>query len=153
MVFAEDFDKLSVLLKEHCVNCMEAVLEEIERGNGDKYLTNPAVEFTKLAKAGEFDEISDEEYQHLLDHVEEFSALWDGQLRETAWNLFCRWTENLRSTEEKRKAFAEMIVENSSTFVYSSDTIPNEIYEMEKEYDAYIFDSTRLIKEGWSGGL
>ena len=50
MVFAEDFDETAFLLKEHCIRYVEAVLEEIEKGNGEKYLTNPAVDFTKYDK-------------------------------------------------------------------------------------------------------
>ena len=103
MVFAEDFDEPAFLLKEHCIRYVEAVLEEIEKGNGEKYLTNPAVDFTKLAKAGEFDVLEDPEYQRLLNHVEELSAFWDGQVRVTAWDMYCRWNGKLRFfTEEKR---------------------------------------------------
>lgn len=152
MVFAEDFDETAFLLKEHCIRYVEAVLEEIEKGNGEKYLTNPAVDFTKLAKAGEFDAISDPEYHRLLNHVEELSAFWDGQVRVTAWDLFCRWNGKLRFfTEEKRNAFAKMIVENSDTFDYGYNTNSNDTFEMEYEYDTYILQKWKKGEAGSRG--
>ena len=42
-------------------------------------IENPAVQFTLDAKAGEYDEVSDETYNFLLNEVEELSKFWCDQ--------------------------------------------------------------------------
>ena len=47
-------------------------------------MTNPAVTFTADAKAGEYDDISDEEYYELLDFTEELASFWKKNREATA---------------------------------------------------------------------
>ena len=53
-----------------------------------KKLKNPAVEFQKKAKAGEFDNISDEEYDILLSKAERESKLWEDKPELDLLTLF-----------------------------------------------------------------
>ena len=46
-------------------------------------IENPAVQFTLDAKAGEYDEVSDETYNFLLNEVEELSKFWCDQKEST----------------------------------------------------------------------
>ena len=46
-------------------------------GSADTLITNPAITFTRNAKAGEYDSLSDEEYETILAECEQFSSLWN----------------------------------------------------------------------------
>ena len=59
---------------------------------------NPAVEFTKDAKAGKFDGMSDEQYQERLSCVERQSRLWENQPDLAGSEIVSRYM----------KAFAEL---------------------------------------------
>ena len=61
-------------------------LEGIE--NGNEILENPAVDFTKRAKAGEFDELSDYDYNELLACCEDASSFWEKSATAPAAKLF-----------------------------------------------------------------
>lgn len=60
-----------------------------------KKLKNPAVEFAKKAKAGEFDNISDEEYQEKLELVEAQSVMWEDKPEIDLLTLFFNATDAL----------------------------------------------------------
>ena len=47
-------------------NGISKILKEIANRRGDRMIENPAVQFTLDAKAGEYDEVSDETYNFLL---------------------------------------------------------------------------------------
>lgn len=57
------------------IDNMRELYEELLRATSNGYrnrsIANPAVDFTKKAKAGDFDEMSDEEYYQALDKVNE----------------------------------------------------------------------------------
>lgn len=60
-----------------------------------KKLKNPAVEFSKRAKAGEFNELSEEEYQDKLEEVQAQSAIWEDKAETDLLTLFFNATDAL----------------------------------------------------------
>lgn len=60
-------------------NWISKILKEICQQKRDRMIENPAVQFTLDAKAGEYDEVSDETYNFLLNEVEELSKFWCDQ--------------------------------------------------------------------------
>ena len=60
-----------------------------------KKLKNPAIEFSKKAKAGEFEKLSDEEYYEKLQEVEAQSVLWEDKPETDLLTLFFNATEIL----------------------------------------------------------
>lgn len=72
------------------IDNMRELYEELLRATSNGYrnrnIANPAVDFTKKAKAGDFDEMSDEEYYRELDKVNELNDVWQhlpsGQIGE-----------------------------------------------------------------------
>lgn len=60
-----------------------------------KKLKNPAVEFSKKAKAGEFDKLSDDEYYEKLQEVEAQSVLWEDKPETDLLTLFFNATDAL----------------------------------------------------------
>lgn len=67
-----------------------------------KKLKNPAVEFTKQAKAGKFDNLSDEEYQERLDEVEVQSKLWEDKLETDLLTLYFNATAEMPMNSMRR---------------------------------------------------
>ena len=67
-----------------------------------KKLKNPAVEFTKQAKAGAFDSLSDEEYQEKLNEVEIQSKLWEDKPETDLLTLFFNATAELPMNSMRR---------------------------------------------------
>lgn len=67
-----------------------------------KKMKNPAVEFTKKAKAGEFEDMSDEEYKEKLAEVEQQSKLWEDKPEIDLLTLYFNATDAL-PTNSMRK--------------------------------------------------
>ena len=55
------------MLREKAFDFWKTYIGLMTKGGVDVPMTNPAVTFTADAKAGEYDDISDEEYYELLD--------------------------------------------------------------------------------------
>ena len=55
------------MLREKVFDFWKTYIGLMTKGGVDVSMTNPAVTFTADAKAGEYDDISDEEYYELLD--------------------------------------------------------------------------------------
>lgn len=67
-----------------------------------KKLKNPAVEFTKQAKAGKFDNLSDEEYQERLDEVEVQSKFWEDKPETDLLTLYFNATAEMPMNSMRR---------------------------------------------------
>ncbi|MCR4672467.1 MAG: AAA family ATPase [Lachnospiraceae bacterium] len=74
----------------------EENLRHVLRGESDFMVENPSIEFTRKAKAGEYDKISDEEYNELLNECETVSGLWKRMPRKAAGDLLL---EGLKSID------------------------------------------------------
>ena len=87
-------------------------------------IENPAVQFTLDAKAGEYDEVSDETYNFLLNEVEELSKFWCDQKEVPAvqilgaifrkmnldQNTIGAVSERLQNEKEKKDNIVKIIV-------------------------------------------
>lgn len=67
-----------------------------------KKLKNPAVEFTKKAKAGEFEGLSEEDYQEKLAEVEAQSVLWEDAPEKDLLTLYFNATDALPVNSMRR---------------------------------------------------
>lgn len=81
------------------------------RGCGNKVLANPVVVFTRQAKDGVFETISDEEYYVLLNDVEEERKFWNEVPEQTVWELLQTSLENINLTPEKLDSIANIFGE------------------------------------------
>lgn len=59
--------------KSICQQWFDTYLKEVSEGRGHWPHSNPAREFVRKAKAGQFHELSDESYRQLLRETEELS--------------------------------------------------------------------------------
>lgn len=60
-----------------------------------KKMKNPSIEFSNKAKAGQFDKLTDEEYNRLLKETETKSALWENTTDMDLLSLFFSATDVL----------------------------------------------------------
>lgn len=67
-----------------------------------KKLKNPAVEFSKQAKAGAFDNLTDEEYNEKLQEVETKSKLWEDKPETDLLTLYFNATDTLPQNGMRR---------------------------------------------------
>lgn len=65
-------------------------------------LKNPAVEFTKKAKNGEFDKLTDAEYKARLDEVDTRSKLWEDKEEADLLTLYFNATDGLPVNSMRR---------------------------------------------------
>ena len=72
------------MLREKAFDFWKTYIGLMTKGGVDVSMTNPAVTFTADAKAGEYDDISDEEYYELLDFTEELASFWKKNREATA---------------------------------------------------------------------
>lgn len=63
---------------------------------------NPAIEFTKKAKAGQFDDIDSEVYAKMLDEIERKSALWENKPEIDLLSLYFNATDTLPQNSMRR---------------------------------------------------
>lgn len=81
------------------IDNMRELYEELLRATSNGYrnrsIANPAVDFTKKAKAGDFDEMSDEEYYQALDKVNELNDVWQHRPSDQIGELLFTALENL----------------------------------------------------------
>ena len=59
-------------------------LERVTAGDAGHYVENPATEFTRKAKRGDFDQLDDDEYMDLLHKVERLAKFWRGRPKRPA---------------------------------------------------------------------
>lgn len=81
-------------------------------------MENPAVDFTRRAKAGDFDEVSDEEYYKMLDEIEELSSLWKRKKESTVENVLQMAIKNTPLEMDEVDALAEILSTASERQTY-----------------------------------
>ena len=80
-------------------------LDHVISGESGFMVENPAIEFTRKAKAGSFDSISDEEYNALVDECDAVAALWNKLPRKAAGDLLLEGLKSIGlSTDDAARA-------------------------------------------------
>ena len=74
-------------------------------------IENPAVQFTLDAKAGEYDEVSDETYNFLLNEVEELSKFWCDQKEVPAVQVLGAIFRKMNLDQKTIEAVAERLAD------------------------------------------
>lgn len=71
------------MARDFCVECINQVLSD----GTNSYIENPAIKFTEMAKNGDFDPLSEEEYTALLSEVEILAKLFNNRPRRAAGSI------------------------------------------------------------------
>lgn len=76
------------------------LLRAASRGYGDRSVENPAVNFIRDVKAGDYDYISDEEYKKVLDSVDRMCAPWQTMQTKTVKELLINALEDVDLSDD-----------------------------------------------------
>ena len=105
------------MTKSACIQFFEKYLCEVSKGRGYREHENPAIRFTKEAKAGKYNALSDESYKIQLHEVEDMSAFWLNQPRQKASDLLQVALENIDIDKDSLHKMAEILSECYSSSV------------------------------------
>ena len=102
------------MTKDHAYAMWESYLSRLDLEPSQRILKNPAVEFTKKAKAGAYDSLSDEEYNELLHNCEQEAALFADRPSATAVTLFLRALSRIELNEREKKELLRILADASA---------------------------------------
>ena len=125
------------MLREKAFDFWKTYIGLMTKGGVDVTMTNPAVTFTADAKAGEYDDISDEEYYELLDFTEELASFWKKNREATAGAVLLEALVNTDLSLSETDKLAQILAEASERKTYKY--IKPEP-EFEKAFDKTPFD-------------
>ena len=131
--------------EESYIRNVKYFLEELIRGCGIIQKENPAVQFTKDAKAGLYDNYTDEVYNSMLKDIEDVAKFWHGKKYETVYNLFQNALSGVKVDSEDMWQIAKILTrscENSMTARYKLEK-PAPKNEEEPEWED--FEDEELI--------
>lgn len=80
------------------------------RGFKGRNLVNPAIPFTERAKAGEYDDLTDEEYDGELDKIKELNKVWCQAPSRTVGELLLTALENIDLQDKDLKTIAAALM-------------------------------------------
>lgn len=90
-------------------NCYKKLISNLSSGYGRRFVENPAIDFSKRAHNGEFNDLSDEEYEELLNSVKEESMIWLKKPNADVASLVTVMFENIDFTEEDVDRLMEVV--------------------------------------------
>ena len=122
------------MLREKAFDFWKTYIGLMTKGGVDVSMTNPAVTFTADAKAGEYDDISDEEYYELLDFTEELASFWKKNREATAGAVLLEALVNTDLSLSETDKLAQLLAEASERKTYK-------YIKPEPEFET-IFDKT-----------
>ena len=129
------------MLKEKAFDFWKTYIGLLANDAADVPMTNPAVKFVADAKAGKYDEVSDAEYDKLLNYTEELASFWQNKHKATVgeivWEALLHTDVNPRETEK----LAQILSEASARTTYkpkAEKTAP------EATFDETLFDEDAL---------
>ena len=106
------------MLREKAFDFWKTYIGLMTKGGVDVTMTNPAVTFTADAKAGEYDDISDEEYYELLDFTEELASFWKKNREATAGAVLLEALVNTDLSLSETDKLAQILAEASERKTY-----------------------------------
>lgn len=125
------------MLREKAFDFWKTYIGLMTKGGVDVPMTNPAVTFTADAKAGEYDELSDEEYYELLDFTEELASFWKKNREATAGNVVLEALVNTDLSLSETDKLAQILSEASERKTYKYQ---KQEPEFETTFDKTPFD-------------
>lgn len=116
--------------KEIARNFWRKYIRLVCNGAANIYVDNPAHRFTVDVKAGEYDEIADDEYDLMTADQEQLHNIWHKEQRRTAGDILLDALKMTSISNERRENIVELLAECSSHCDYrlepeSRDYLPS----------------------------
>ena len=97
------------MTKEYATDMWKKLLTCVMDPYTDVLIENPAVTFNKRAKAGDFENLSDSEYEETLNCINEESALFEKKPRKSGVYILVRALQHLTLTENELDTIAKAL--------------------------------------------
>lgn len=81
-------------------------------------MTNPAIDFTARAKAGDYDCLSDEEYMEELDDAEQTASFWRKRKEAAVGSIFLEALKQTSLDHQELEELSEILAEASTRVTY-----------------------------------
>ena len=93
-----------------CVQLFEKYLCEVSIGHGYREHENPALRFSKNAKSGKYDRLSDKCYEIMLQETKDISALWLNKPNQSVSDILRIALENIDIDKKSLQKVAEILI-------------------------------------------
>ena len=90
----------------------------LKKGMIDVPMPNPAIEFLADVKAGKYDEISDEEYDELLNSTAELASFWKKKRKATVGEIVREALIHMNLSLSETEKLAQILAEASTCKTY-----------------------------------
>ena len=124
------------MTKSACVEFYEKYLNEVSKGHGYRGYTNPAITFSNAAKRGDYNAVSDEEYDILLDDAKALSEFWLNKPEQSAAEVLQVALEDIDIDKASLHKMAEILSE-----CYQASVAPFALEELKLKSAALEEDS------------
>ena len=106
------------MLREKAFDFWKTYIEFLTKGIIDVPMPNPAIEFLADVKAGKYDEISDKEYDELLNSTAELASFWKKNREATAGAVLLEALVNTDLSLSETDKLAQILAEASERKTY-----------------------------------
>lgn len=98
-----------------------AYIKMANRGKAHVDMPNPGIDFTTQAYAGDFDGMSDSDYEGRLDDTEALTSFWDGSRQEKAGTVLLNAIEKTELSDYVIERIAEILADASVRTDYCTE--------------------------------
>ena len=98
-----------------------AYIRMVNGGKAHVNMPNPAIDFTARAYAGDFDEMSDSDYEGRLEDTEALTSFWDGSRQEAAGNILLNAIERTELSDYVVEKIAGILADASVRTDYCTE--------------------------------
>ena len=106
------------MLKKQAFDFWKTYIEFLTKGMIDVPMPNPAIEFLADVKAGKYDEISDEEYDELLNSTAELASFWKKKRKATVGEIVREALIHMNLSLSETEKLAQILAEASTCKTY-----------------------------------
>lgn len=116
------------MIRDTAKSFWSTYIKMVQRNDADYTMINPAVDFTAKAHAGEFDSLSDEEYEKKYEEIKELSALWDDTHSDSVGKILLHAIAKTNLSEIELNEMVEILADASANTIYSSSKSEQQKY-------------------------
>lgn len=106
------------MLKKQAFDFWKTYIEFLTKGIIDVPMPNPAIEFLADVKAGKYDEISDKEYDELLNSTAELASFWKKKRKATVGEIVREALIHMNLSLSETEKLAQILAEASTCKTY-----------------------------------
>ena len=121
-----------IYVKKQTFDFWKTYIEFLTKGMIDVPMPNPAIEFLADVKAGKYDEISDEEYDELLNSTAELASFWKKKRKATVGEIvreaLIHMNLSLSETEKLAQILAEASTHKTRETIRESSSAINPVF-------------------------